>query len=93
MSYSQQVREDATSAADYIREHGWCQHQWENASGSVCLKGAASKATDCDLLRHTPLIYALRETIGIPEGLSDWNDTPGRTKEEVLAVFDKIANK
>jgi hypothetical protein len=97
-SYSEQVKKDAKAAADYIREHGWIQGRYfENmpnldgtkGNGACCVHGAMMKATNVNTC-GTPLRYAFAREID--RDIVAWNDTPGRTKEEVLAVFDKIAN-
>ncbi len=87
--YSEQVRKDAKAAADYIREHGWCQGTFVNKNGCVCAGGAINRAC----IRDSHLLYdAFDSEIGTTNTFG-WNDTPGRTKEEVLAVFDKIASE
>jgi len=30
-------------ARDYIQEHGWCQGDFENDKGEVCMSGARGK--------------------------------------------------
>ena len=90
MIYSEQVRKDAKAAADYIREHGWCQFVVEDKNGCVCALGATG-ALGLRWERELELDNALRNQIqSVAVGV--WNDTPGRTKEEVLEVFDRIAN-
>ena len=89
-SYSEQVKKDARAAADYIREHGWCQNVLES-DGRVCMYGAIERIAPEHDNRSRMLIEALRENV--PEYLiAQFNDASGRTKEEVLEVFDKIAN-
>lgn len=97
-TYTEQVRADAKKAADYIREHGWIQGRYFEkmpdefgifGSGACCVHGAIINATNADNC-GTPLAVAFgKEIDGVPH---EWNDAPGRTKEEVLAVFDRIAN-
>lgn len=87
--YSEQVRKDAKAAADYIREHGWCQGITRNEKGGVCMYGASEFCgAACG---GVYLDEAVREEIGMC--VAGWNDKPGRTKEEVLAVFDRIASE
>lgn len=101
-SYSEQVKKDARAAADYIREHGWCQYDEINERGEVCMNGAMFMACGYEAPfsaeADTPG-RALYDACLIVSGLGlggalgcKFNDTPGRTKEEVLAVFDRIAN-
>jgi hypothetical protein len=101
MNYSEQVRKDAKAAGDYIREHGWMQGWYIDGLGRCCMLGARNAAicgeprpanfVDYDQVRRAQeLRSAMMKVIGT-QRLPDWNDTPGRTKEEVLAVFDRIA--
>jgi hypothetical protein len=96
-SYSEQVRKDARAAAEYIREHGWIQGNLFDGK-KCCAIGACWKGTDRwgdtedqHFAKDFHLFKAMVDVIG-NGGVARWNDTPGRTKEEVLAVFDKIAN-
>lgn len=94
--YSEQVRQDAARAADYLREYGWCQGMMF-VGKKCCAIGACWKGTeyfgeteDQHFSRDYHLFQAIAEQTG--SGVARWNDRPGRTKEEVLAVFDAIAN-
>lgn len=90
MSYSEQVKADAKKAADYIREHGWCQGTMRDEKGRVCAMGATEY---CGAENWGQLVdAAFRNELGGKIGVVQFNDRPGRTVEEVLAVFDKIAN-
>lgn len=90
MGYSQQVKEDAKAAAEYMREHGWCQGTLQNEQGQCCANGAMDKAIP-SVTRFIDVQNAFYRELGI-KSVTDWNDKPGRTQEEVLAVFDRIAN-
>lgn len=96
-TYTEQVKADAKKAADAIRERGWCQYVSEGPDGSICMAQAIKVAIGMDAVTmiHGPLYDAAKEVAGVPLGrnLAPWfNDKYGRTKEEVLAVFDAIAN-
>lgn len=76
--------------------HGWTQHQGRDAYGNVCAAqailessgGADSITYDaCVLLLSAAGILGTNNNL-YPE-VPHWNDAPGRTKEEVLAAFDK----
>ena len=71
-------------AAAYIREHGWCQDQLAKLNGQVCLLGALD---DIGEDAEGPAEELLRERLG-GGSIADWNDTPGRTVEEVLSVLE-----
>lgn len=75
------------NAAQYIRDHGWCQHVTRDRQGRVCLSGALYRnAEEPDYTNAAYAVYAL-----IKENLAEWNDTPGRTEQEVIAVLEKAA--
>lgn len=99
--YGEQVKQDAAKAAAYIREHGWCQGHYRNNNGECCAAGAMNMTInyhpdepptdDNSWHRWISIRTAFREEVG-GETIAWYNDRPGRTKEEVLAVFDRIAN-
>lgn len=95
MGYTKQVKKDAKAAADYIRKHGWVRHRFLDYRGRVCMVGAVrsvcSGSPGVSTANSDRMENALRRIIK-EQNLIDWNDTPGRTKDEVLEVFDRIAN-
>lgn len=68
-------------AAKYIEEHGWHQGSLSDAAGAVCLIGALSACGG----GGSRQLYEL--LTGISHGLAEWNDTPGRTPEEVIDLL------
>ena len=60
-------------------EAGWCQHAGR-ARGMVCAAVAIGDAPIESVLLFQRAIGTLH--------IADWNDAPGRTKEEVLAAYD-----
>ena len=82
-------RQRLLAAAQYIRHYGWCQEQTIAENGAVCLVGAVHFCGDEKEYPNTEL-----EKLGIALGtpwIADWNDDPSRTKEEVIAVLEKVA--
>ncbi len=90
------------AAADYIEEHGWVQGQYANLDGAVCVSGAI-----CAILTGDPCGYKTGfkspfrpspEKIFLEcnqiytESIGDWNDAPGRTKEDVVSGL-RLAGK
>lgn len=79
-------------------DRGWCQDHFEIEVGGktcLCLASALSQAAKdldaspvfqdavdkiCDRLNHFPSLACLL----------DFNDTPGRTKEEVIALLESV---
>jgi len=79
--------QDVLERAAQILEHsGWCQQYSHRSSGESCLYGAILDAAPGSAM---DAVYEVRERIGVMNtvGLFDWNDAPGRTLSEVLAVL------
>lgn len=96
-TYSEQVKINAAKAADEIRTGGWVQGKSRQGT-AMCAKEAMDRSCvklhpELGLMTHglCDLVDAFRSNI---HGLSviTYNDWPGRTKEEVLEVFDRIAS-
>lgn len=90
------MNEHAKAAGDYIRQHGWCQHKPRERDGSVCLRGALDVV--CVKIHpqlgpmvegYAAMVAAIHEITGMYP--IEYNDAPGRTKEEILALLDRIA--
>lgn len=88
-----------SKAAVVLGERGWCQHALEDDDGRVCLVGAISYAhngtsyltTDGTKGMHWgAAVGVLMDRLGTAT-LGRWNDTPGRTKEEVIALLKNSA--
>lgn len=55
-----------------------------------CLYGAATKVTNHELIRGRDLRDVIRNHIGGPGvTIMTWNDAPGRTHADVLALLDR----
>ncbi len=72
-------------AAQYIRDHGWCQKALMDDEGRVCLLGALGKIPGDQAIPR----QRLRSIIGI--NLVNWNNSPKRTKKEVIAALEEAA--
>lgn len=101
------LAETLRRARDLLLEKGWTQGTFDNTHG-YCTLGACHysfpqetptslRDATCSTMRNV-LFTTIQATYGAEhpaESMSViiWNDTPGRTKDEVLAVFDQaIAN-
>lgn len=85
-------RQRLLSGARYIREYGWVQGRLGGCGGPACLIGAMFETSTPETVGH-PAIYArerLRNHLGVVS-VSDWNDAPGRTAEEVIAAMEFVA--
>ncbi len=82
-------------AADILREHGWCQGTIRDRQGRRCAVGAILMA---DLMvgaafalpRSPYADLAMRKMLP-DQGVSTWNDEPGRTVEEVIEAMERAA--
>ncbi len=86
---------------DILRHYGWCQGCSQN-NGAVCLVEAIGRAVDYTQLfdlktfdgsvkrtkSSKPARDLLLKTIGC-DSLVKWNDSPGRTRKEVMEALYK----
>ena len=82
-------------AKQYIEEHGWCPAgQGPFLGQTVCMVQALGRTSAGPVFR-LPALFHLGHAIGCPASYIDghsvgvWNDTPGRTLDEVYAAFDR----
>lgn len=81
------VQEDLNAVADPLEERGWCQGVTRDFQGRFCLGGAIGWVLDVTTGQRWKLA---RQEVQLRIGtlsVASWNDTPGRTVEEVLAVL------
>jgi dienelactone hydrolase len=85
MKTAQQIRNEA---ADLIERWGWVQGRFGNKAVGFCLGGAIYNVAGATDEETTQALNSVRSSLqwgNTP--LSDYNDTPGRTKAEVLALL------
>jgi hypothetical protein len=82
-----EVSSQLLAAADLLREHGWCQNQYIDDKGCICLISALSLVPAS--VRVLIMVHHAAGTNGAPA----WNDAPGRTKEDVLDLLEGLAAK
>lgn len=77
-------------AADRIEQHGWCQDTAMDYRGRMCVLGALSFAVDFSQAEYAAAVgKILRQTDAFE--IAGWNDAPGRTKDEVVAMLREAA--
>jgi hypothetical protein len=103
MNPSAEIALTLARAAGIIEERGWCQGNYEDEGGAVCLMGAVAKAAGVTSAPHmltNPLVFdcdrALNDAInagssGEWENNEDWNDWPVRDKKEVIDLLEGVA--
>lgn len=94
-------------AARLIREHGLAQGSYTGPGGVLCAKGAICRAfavsfgagdgtfTDSPVSRALAAVRSLvpaASALGY-DALVVWNDTPGRTGQEVAAMLEAAADQ
>jgi hypothetical protein len=83
--------DDLRSTREFI-EQGWCQGScFGPHSGGGCLFAAVRDVTrgwDCNP-RYRRLHDLVLAHVSPSISLSHWNDTPGRTQADVLALIDE----
>lgn len=98
------VSEDARKMKAYIEEHGWIACDYFTAStGAACIVGAmnmvrydnAFQESDSSYASNAddPTYVAMANYLDVHYVGNDWNDAPGRTKEEVLEMLENVAIK
>lgn len=102
------IADKLLQAADYIHAHGWTQGSYEEPDGAVCALGAIDHVADPPTYEsmgtgttYGGIRYALREYLidtdtgptGCQANIAYWNDTPGRTQDEVEATFRAAAKR
>jgi hypothetical protein len=89
---------DHLISAKALIEKGWCQHDYEDAFGNVCMLGAIGQAEDHPLANKAeelleeclPKWYLNKlKKRGEMVEVHEWNDRPSRKKQQVIAVFNK----
>lgn len=78
------------AAKKLIEKHGWCQLVSENGKGNICLAQALGRANSYETGNFEVYVAAQRAIeIIAREPMVRWNDTVGRTVEEVYSVLDE----
>lgn len=84
----------AAGVADVLREargliakHGWCRNVYKNAFGEMCAAGAIRCASGDSKVKFEARGFLCAAINGA--SITQWNDRPRRTKEQVLEAFDR----
>jgi hypothetical protein len=92
-------KESLLSCLQHARDrlvHGWCQHVPIDGNGNVCMSGAIlieeAAFADSIIIECIQLLADELHASGIVS-VARYNDTPGRTIDEVLGVYDAVMKK
>jgi hypothetical protein len=88
-------RQVLLDAADSIERLGWIQHALGTGSGPRCVLGAihfagAERGSGWLWTGTIDAVTKMHAALG-RNNLPVWNDAPGRTKDEVLALLRRVA--
>lgn len=78
-----------TDAKNNIVIYGWRQNESGNRDVGFCSVGAFPCTPDGTYNPNFRARQLFKEANNLPEGMVAWNDTLGRTKQEVLDGFDR----
>src|SRR5437867_3333049 len=84
------------AAAAIIERQGWCQCFIGTFGGQLCIEGALNVARGREPIamlegNEVTLEALLRVNKAVGASAFHWNDTPGRTKDEVVAKLRAVA--
>jgi hypothetical protein len=79
-------RQVLLDAASILEERGWIQGAGHSSNGHC-----AMNAIDSTGAEHRAVLIALITLTEKLGPIAQWNDTPGRTKEEVIAMLRETA--
>jgi hypothetical protein len=77
------VSSQLLAAADLLRERGWCQNQFMDDDGRICLMSALSIVPAS--ARVIMMVHL------VTNDATAWNDMEGRTKDDVLNLLEGLA--
>lgn len=87
------VSKTILKAADLIEEKGWIQGRWASSHG-YCMRGAVYGVFNNGGAfgdTPTPILGYMESRMPPGQDCMKFNDTPGRTKEEVVSRMRSIA--
>ena len=82
-------------AANLLEERGWCQDEFQNKQGQMCMLGAMRVALWDKVIYPAHPAYGLACDATGMNGMkiAEWNDTPGRTQQEVISKLREAAQR
>lgn len=74
-------------ARDLIEKHGWVQYKMGSRGEGYCVVGAIVAVTSSN--QEAVMTFEALGRAADEYSVAQWNDIPGRTREQVLGLFDK----
>jgi hypothetical protein len=90
-------RQACLDGAEYIRQHGWCQGTGIDGNKRVCLLGSLLVTVGYEAHFGFPSEWANKTYYQAATRLGHrgydpgWNDSPNRTKEQVIVALEETA--
>lgn len=74
-----------------LMTRGWCQGTFKDNEDKLCLLGSYTRSNSIprDTSHIDWLVRALQNVIGCDDGVISFNDTPGRTFNDIIDVLDQ----
>ncbi len=85
-------RQILLEAAEELDRSGWCQGLMFDTEGRRCAAGAMAAVWAALLGRPSDCSKAESAMCAVVGPIAQWNDSPGRTKEEVQEMMRFVAN-
>ncbi len=85
----EKVADDLDAAADYLRTFGWCQNIYGGGGGPACMRGAMMQNQNAGPEDEAAIYAVIRVIRSI--SIASWNDSPGRTADEVIDALMEAA--
>ena len=83
-------------AKELLVKRGWCQGEYEDSQGRICLSKSVN-LVESKLKDRRSVRILIKDLIVKPNGpfisIPTWNDVPERTKEEVFSLLDRAIEK
>ena len=94
------TKEVISKALDVINERGWTQYSFHAEDGAMCISAALVEASYdfninmfTNMEKYDKARIVLEELINVnakpghEKGMISWNDTPGRTRDDVVRLL------
>jgi hypothetical protein len=86
-----QTKEMAILTIRTLMTKGWAQGKYKNDKGHLCIWGAVGRSGADRAEMFWYILDFLAAEAGF-DGITAWNDHPGRTYEEVIGLLDKLVS-
>ena len=76
--------------SELLKKNGWRQYSAGLPNGPNCIVGIVTYAFGFNMTEVKRDFFVRIIEILSVKSIADWNDTPGRTMEEVVTVLEKV---